>query len=66
MNRLLVVQTMLSGRKTMRVVEMAWECGVFGRGGVHKLVYADIRTQFELPAQMVIRCISPVAQLGVL
>lgn len=39
----------------------AWESKVFGAFKLQKLVYADVRRQFELSAQVVVRIISKVA-----
>lgn len=38
----------------------AWEQKQFGRVPVHKLTYHDVRDEFDLTAQVVVRCISKV------
>jgi len=38
----------------------AWDAKVFGRVPVHRLTYAPVREQFELTAQLVVRCIGKV------
>jgi|SRR3990172_4461552 len=42
------------------ISEQAWEHKRFSRVPLHKLVYYDVREQFNLTAQVVIRCISKV------
>lgn len=39
---------------------VAWENKVFSRVPVHKLTYAAVREQFELSAQVTVRCIGKV------
>ena len=39
---------------------VAWATKTFGKFQVQKLVYDDVRAQFALTAQMVIRCIAKV------
>jgi IS605 OrfB family transposase len=41
--------------------EQAWQIQAFGQFGLHKLYYGDVRQQFELSAQMAVRCIGKVA-----
>lgn len=41
--------------------DQAWRTKTFGQFKLHKLVYAQAREQFNLAAQVVIRCISKVA-----
>lgn len=40
----------------------AWAAKTFSQVGVHKLVYYGVRDQFELSAQMTVRCIGKVVQ----
>lgn len=40
----------------------AWASQTFSQVGIHKLVYYDVREQFELSAQMTVRCIGKVVQ----
>jgi putative transposase len=42
------------------ISDMMWDEKVWSQYNVHKLVYYDIRDQFDLAAQIVIRCISKV------
>lgn len=42
------------------ISEQAWESKVFGRVPVHKLTYQIVREQFELSAQVTVRCIGKV------
>lgn len=44
-----------------RISEVAWSERTFGKFKIQKLVYADIKAAFGLNAQVVIRCISKVA-----
>jgi IS605 OrfB family transposase len=39
----------------------AWEINVFSQFPLHKMVYREVRDTFQLSAQVVIRCISKVA-----
>jgi IS605 OrfB family transposase len=43
------------------VSEQVWQAQRFGRNAVHHLTYAAVRQQFDLTAQMAIRCIGKVA-----
>ncbi len=43
-----------------RISDIAWETRTFGKFAIQKLVYHDIKTEFGLNAQVVIRCISKV------
>lgn len=43
------------------ISEQAWQIQAFGQFGLHKLYYSDIRQQFELSAQMAVRCLGKVA-----
>lgn len=43
------------------VSERAWETKIFSTFKMQKLVYADVRAQFDLTAQMVVRLVSKVA-----
>jgi putative transposase len=38
----------------------AWEAQQFGRVPVHRLTYANVRTEFDLTAQLAVRCIGKV------
>jgi putative transposase len=42
------------------ISQLAWETKTFGQFALHRLVYAETRSRFDLTAQMVIRCISKV------
>lgn len=42
------------------ISDAAWEAKQFGRAPVHRLTYAAVREQFELTAQLVVRCIGKV------
>jgi len=44
-----------------RISEVAWDAQVFGQYALHHLAYTDTREAFGLTAQMVVRCISKVA-----
>src|SRR5690606_14706769 len=44
-----------------RISEVAWEAQSFRQFALHKLVYASVRETTGLAAQMVVRCISKVA-----
>jgi putative transposase len=56
-------------RKTLEVANaacnymshQAWEHKTFRQFSLHKLTYRDVRNRFELTAQVVVRCISKVA-----
>ena len=39
----------------------AWNTGTFRQFELHRLVYADIRSSFDLSAQLAVRCIAKVA-----
>ena len=39
---------------------VAWNTQTFGQFKIHALVYSDVRAQFDLTAQMVVRCIAKV------
>ncbi len=43
------------------ISDRAWETHTFGQFKIHHLVYEDVRTRFDLTAQVVIRCIAKVA-----
>lgn len=43
------------------ISQQAWQSQRFGRFGLQKLVYQDVRAMFALTAQVVIRCIAKVA-----
>lgn len=42
------------------ISQRTWDTRTFGKFQIQKLVYEDVRTQFDLTAQVVIRCISKV------
>ena len=42
------------------ISQQAWDTKTFGQFNLHKLVYATVRVNFDLTAQMVVRCISKV------
>lgn len=42
------------------ISDVAWSEHAFGKFQIQKLVYHDVRAQFDLTAQLVIRCISKV------
>lgn len=44
-----------------QINDMAWQNGVFSQFKIHKLIYYNIKKQFNLTAQVVVRCISKVA-----
>ncbi|MCC6170031.1 MAG: transposase [Caldilineaceae bacterium] len=44
-----------------RISDIAWQERTFNQYGIHKLVYNAIRAEFDLTAQVVVRCISKVA-----
>lgn len=43
------------------ISQVAWDQQIFGQYKLHKLVYFDIKEQFNLTAQMIVRCIAKVA-----
>ncbi len=43
------------------VSQQAWDTQMFGQFKLHKLLYAAVRVNFDLTAQVVVRCISKVA-----
>ncbi len=43
------------------ISSIAWAKKTFGQYQLHKLVYQDVRAQFDLSAQVVVRCIAKVA-----
>lgn len=44
------------------ISDVSWENETFSQAGIHKLCYYDIREQFDLSAQVTVRCISKVVQ----
>jgi IS605 OrfB family transposase len=44
------------------ISEQAWDAKTFGRVPVHHLTYHTVREQFELTAQLVVRCIGKVVE----
>ena len=60
--RLLLLQTMEEANKACAYIsDIAWKNKTFGQFKIHHLCYDDVRQKFNLSAQMVIRCISKVA-----
>jgi putative transposase len=43
------------------ISQVAWAESVFNQFGIHHLIYQDVKEQFGLTAQVVVRCISKVA-----
>jgi IS605 OrfB family transposase len=55
-------QTMQDANRACGYISsVAWDKKTFGRYALHKLVYQDVRKQFGLSAQAVVRCIAKVA-----
>lgn len=55
-------QTLVSSNKACNAIsEQAWTHKVFGQYNLHKLTYQSNRDQFNLTAQIVVRCIAKVA-----
>ena len=50
-----------SNRACNQISKIAWECRTFRQYDLHKLLYAQIRQQTGLTAQVVVRCIAKVA-----
>ena len=50
-----------ANRACNEISNVAWQNRKFNQFGLHKLVYYDIRERFNLSAQVVVRCISKVA-----
>jgi predicted transposase len=44
-----------------QISQQAWDTQTFGQFSLHKIAYHTIRLQFGLAAQLVVRCISTVA-----
>lgn len=60
--RLLLLQTMEEANKACAYIsDTAWANKTFGQFKIHHLCYDDVRQKFNLSAQMVVRCISKVA-----
>lgn len=60
--RSLLLQTMEEANKACAYIsDVAWENKTFGQFKIHHLCYDDVRQKFNLSAQMVVRCISKVA-----
>ena len=60
--RLLLLQTIEEANKACAYIsDVAWENKTFGQYKIHHLCYDDVRQKFNLSAQMVVRCISKVA-----
>lgn len=57
----LVATTERANAACNRISKVAWDAQVFGQYALHKLAYADVREVFGLTAQVVVRCISKVA-----
>lgn len=43
-----------------RISELAWNAKHFGQFQIHKLAYYEIKSTFDLTAQLIVRCISKV------
>lgn len=43
------------------ISQVAWDTKTFGKFQIQKLVYQDVKVQFDLTAQLVIRCIAKVS-----
>ncbi len=55
-------QTMIEANRACTWVStVAWTKKTFGQYALHKLVYQEVRAQFGLSAQVVVRCIAKVA-----
>ena len=55
-------QTMQEANRACDYISsVAWEKKTFNQYALHKLVYQDVRKQFGLSAQVVVRCIAKVA-----
>lgn len=60
--RLLLLQTMEEANKACAYIsDVAWVNKTFGKFNIQHLCYEDVRKRFNLSAQMVIRCVSKVA-----
>ena len=60
--RMLLIHTMEEANKACDYIsDVAWKNKVFGQFKIHYLCYDDVRQKFNLSAQMVVRCISKVA-----
>ena len=60
--RSLLLQTMEEANKACSYIsDIAWANKTFGQFKIHHLCYDDVRQRFNLSAQMVVRCISKVA-----
>ena len=60
--RSLLLQTMEEANKACAYIsDIAWANKTFGQFKIHHLCYDDVRQRFNLSAQMVVRCISKVA-----
>lgn len=60
--RSLLLQTMEEANKACAYIsDVAWVNKTFGQFKIHHLCYDDVRQKFNLSAQMVVRCISKVA-----
>lgn len=44
-----------------RISEIAWDSKVFGQFNLHKLSYYNIKSEYSLTSQVIVRCISKVA-----
>lgn len=43
-----------------RISDLAWDAKTFGQFQIHKLAYYEIKTAFDLSAQLIVRCIAKV------
>lgn len=43
-----------------RVSEVAWERRIFGKYALQRLCYREVKSGFELSAQMVVKCLAKV------
>lgn len=60
--RLLLLRTIEEANKACDYIsDVAWNNRTFGQFKIHHLCYDDVRQKFKLSAQMVVRCISKVA-----
>lgn len=54
--------TMIMSNKACNLIsERAWQSEIFGQYNLHKLTYQTAKEQFNLSAQIVVRCIAKVA-----
>ena len=59
---ILLKQTLERANRACNYIsDRAWETKTFGQFAIHRLTYTENRTRFDLTAQVVVRCISKVA-----